>query len=120
MTDGGTASDTRSRTIEVVSERPIELEGTGGRLNQRGVAALKWSQADTATVIVKRDGKTIAEAPNTGKYHDTDAGAVRKTARYQVCDALGEHCSEEIVVLFAPAWGSLYLEGKSPPGKGTR
>jgi PKD repeat protein len=117
VSGGGTLSATRSRTVEVVSARPIELEGSGARLNERGVAALKWSEAATATVIVRRDGKQIAEVANTGKYLDTDTKGIRKTARYQVCDSLGEHCSTEIVVLFAPAWSSQYPEGKTPPGK---
>jgi PKD repeat protein len=117
VTGGGTLSATRSRTVEVVSASPIELEGSGARLNERGVAALKWSKATTATVIVRRDGKQIAEVANSGKYLDTDTKGIRKTARYQVCDSLGEHCSTEIVVLFAPAWSSQYPEGKTPPGK---
>jgi PKD repeat protein len=118
VTNGGTLSDTITRTIEVVAARPIELEGTGGRLNARSVAVLRWSQASTQTVIVRRDGRQIAEVANTGKYIDTDTKGVRKTARYQVCDSLGGHCSREFVVLFGPAWGDQYPEGKTPPGKG--
>jgi hypothetical protein len=54
---------------------------------------------------------------NASKYVDTDTKGLRKSARYQVCDSRGEHCSEELVVLFGPAWGSQSPEGKNPPSK---
>ncbi|MGK2924128.1 MAG: PKD domain-containing protein, partial [Lysobacterales bacterium] len=101
VTDGDKLSSTRSRTVEVILERPIALEAWGNRLNSGGVAVLKWSRANTNTVIVLRNGKQIAAVANSGKYLDKDTTATRKSARYQVCDARGGNCSEVVTVLFA-------------------
>lgn len=117
VTDRDKLSSTRSRTVEVIFERQITLDATGSRLNGRGVAVLKWSRADTTSVIVLRDGKQIAEVANSGKYLDKEATAMRKSARYQVCDARGGSCSEEVTVLFAPLRGNRQPANEAPLGK---
>ena len=117
VTGGNETSDTRSRTIQIVTERAIELRAAGGRQNGRGIAVLTWSEAGTDTVIIRRNGQQIAEVPNTGKYRDTDLASLRKTAAYQVCDANGTNCSEEIVVMLGPVWGLKAPEDKQPPAK---
>lgn len=119
VTDGDRQSSTRSRTVAVVSTGPIMLEATGGRLNDRGLAILKWARASTDSVVILRNGKPITQVANTGKYVDMATTGVRKAARYQVCDALGERCSKEITVLFAPARGSKYPAGQLPHGRGS-
>ena len=117
VTGGNQTSDTRSRTIEVVSERAIELSGAGRRQKGRTIAVLTWTDAETDTVTIHRNGKQIAEVPNTGKYLDTGAAFLRKSATYQVCDANGADCSEEIVVMLSPAWDHKAPESKLPPAK---
>jgi PKD repeat protein len=117
VTGGNETSATRSRTIQIVTERAIELRAAGGRQNGRGIAVLTWSEAGTDTVIIRRNGQQIAEVPNTGKYRDTDLASLRKTAAYQVCDANGTNCSEEIVVMLGPVWGLKAPEDKQPPAK---
>ena len=116
VTDRDKLSSTRSRTVEVIFERDIALEVSGSRLNGRGVAVLKWSRADTKTVIVLRNGKQIAEVANSGKYLDKDTTAMRKSARYQVCDARGGNCSEEVTLLFAPLRNNRLLANEEPLG----
>ena len=106
VTDGGDLSDTRSRTVEVVTGPHIQLQAAGSRGNGRSVALLTWSGLDGDSVQIRRDGKQIAEVPNTGKFLDHTAGDLRKAARYQVCDAKGEHCSEEFLVALGPFWSN--------------
>jgi len=117
VTGGNQTSDTRSRTIEVVSEPAIELSAASRRQNGGAVAVLTWTDAATDTVIIRRNGKPIAEVPNTGKYLDTDLASLRKSATYQVCDADGADCSEEIVVMLSPVWGLKAPQDKLPPAK---
>jgi PKD repeat protein len=117
VTDGDKLSSTRSRTVEVIFELQIALDASGSRLNSGGVAVLKWSRANTDSVIVLRNGKQIAEVANSGKYLDKDTTAMRKSARYQVCDALGGNCSEEVTVLFAPLWSYRQPANDAPLGK---
>jgi PKD repeat protein len=112
--DGDTLSSTRTRTVEVISARQIALNAAGSRLNGGGVAVLKWSRASTDTVIVLRNGKQIAEVANSGKYLDKNTAAVRKSARYQVCDARGGNCSEEVTVLFATLRNNSQPANKAP------
>lgn len=117
VTDGDTLSDTRTRTVRIESERAIELKGTGGPQKSRGVALLRWAYAETDTVQILRNGKQIAETANTGKYLDTGAARLGKSARYQVCDASGGHCSDEILVMLGSSWGGKLPAGNAFPGK---
>lgn len=106
VTDGDKLSDTRTRSIEVISRRAIELQASAGRPGEQSVALLTWSRAAGDTVTILRNGKPIAEVANTGKFADKGAARLRKAARYQVCEPSGERCSREVIVLFTPMWGS--------------
>jgi PKD repeat protein len=117
VTGGDQTSATRSRTIQVESERAIDLRATGGRPNGRAIAMLTWTNAGTDTVLIRRNGQQIAEVPDTGKYIDTGLTTLRKSATYQVCEAGGANCSEEIVVMLGPIWGLKAPEDKLPPAK---
>jgi chitodextrinase len=117
VTDRDKLSSTRSRAVEVILERQIALNASGSRLNGGGVAVLKWSLAKTNTVIVLRNGKQIAAVANSGKYLDKDTTAMRKSARYQVCDARGGNCSEVVTVLFASLRSNRPPANEAPFGK---
>ena len=117
VTDGNTLSDTRTQTVTLESERAIELKGTGGLQKGRGVALLTWTHAETDTVQILRNGKQIAVTANTGKYLDTGAATQRKSARYQVCEATGGYCSDEIMVVLGRAWGTKPSSDGTYPGK---
>ena len=116
VSNGGTLSDTRTRTVEVVSGRPIVLQAQGGSVNGRNNVLLTWSEAATPSVRIYRDGKPIVTAPNTGKFLDAEAARLQKAAVYRVCDSDGAHCSKEITVVLGLNWSARQAESGAAPG----
>jgi len=64
-------------------------------------ADLFWRGATSANIDIKRDGVRIATVPNTpSSYTDGTGQRGPTTFIYQVCEAGGGNCSNQVTVRF--------------------
>ena len=60
-----------------------------------------WSGATSANIDIKRDGRRIDTVPNTpSSYTDSTGQRGPATFIYQVCEAGGGNCSNQVTVRF--------------------
>jgi PKD repeat protein len=101
-TDG--ASSTLTRTVSVETVPPvvvsIELAAIGGKAKGAKWADLSWAGSESSSMRIYRDGSELAVTENIGTYRDSSVGKRAKSAVYQVCEATGMTCSNEVEVSF--------------------
>jgi PKD repeat protein len=99
VTDNEGAKDTQSVsvTVEAPSAITITLMSDSSTSSR---AYLKYSGIKSSNVIIKRNGKPLANSANSGRFVDVLKEYYRKEARYQVCEAKSDSCSKEILVAF--------------------
>jgi len=99
VTDNGGASNTISQAVTVTSPTEgLTLTATGRTAGKNYFADLAWSGAGSATVVVLRNGVSIATTANDGAF--SDKLRVVGTYTYQVCEYLGGKCSNVETVTF--------------------
>jgi len=79
----------------------ITLTGSGRKVHGFDTVDLSWSGATSSNVDIYRNGVLIATVPNTpSNYTDNTDQKGRATFTYQVCEAGGANCSNQVTVRF--------------------
>ncbi|MDQ3611144.1 MAG: S8 family serine peptidase [Actinomycetota bacterium] len=78
-----------------------ELQATGRKVKGSQLVDLTWNNAASSdtSVVVHRDGATIAETANDGAYTDSIGAKGGGTYTYQLCGS-GGNCSQTVTVSF--------------------
>jgi PKD repeat protein len=108
VTDANGLADDESQSITVETEPAISLSARGYKVKGRQTVDLTWSGAQSAEVVVLRNGAAVALRPNSTTESNTWTHSTTQTgggtSTYQVCQAEGNNptsvCSPTVQVVF--------------------
>jgi serine protease len=105
-TDDSGASNTKTKTVSVISETEISsninLSHQWARLSSRGRLRVRllWSDAMGSRVDIYLNGENVERTRNDGQHTNRESGVTGSTFTYQLCEKDSIVCSNEHTVEF--------------------
>ena len=96
----GAGESQPSNAAEATTLRAISLTASAGKTKGVNYVDLRWRGTLGDSVVIRRNGESIATTPNGGAYTDVIGKKPKWDYVYQVCEVGTPVCSDEVVVDF--------------------